>query len=97
MSRLEQISDGRTDQVFDYVAEGHAANSTDAGGVSLIQWCAYYGDVSAIRFLLSHGESLSALGDNLAVGNNVGFPMVFPATHCGDTDIGERWCLMSFC
>lgn len=62
---LERIADGRTDLVFDYLAEGHAANSRDRNGVSLIQWCAYYGDVSAIRFLLANGESLEALGDNL--------------------------------
>lgn len=51
--------------VFEYVAAGHAATSTDADGVSLIQHCAYYGDVSAIRFLLSQGESLASLGNNL--------------------------------
>jgi ankyrin repeat protein len=62
---LEQITDGRTDLVFDYLAAGNAAESTDAGGVSLIQWCAYYGDVSAMRYLLSQGASLSALGANL--------------------------------
>jgi ankyrin repeat protein len=33
--------------------------------VSLIKWCAYYGDVSAIRFLLGQGESLQSLGENL--------------------------------
>jgi ankyrin repeat protein len=33
--------------------------------VSLLKWCAYYGDVSAIRFLLAKGESLQSLGDNL--------------------------------
>ena len=49
---LEKIADGRTDLVFDYLAEGHAADSRDANGVSLIRWCAYYGDVSAIKFLL---------------------------------------------
>jgi hypothetical protein len=64
MAILEQIVEGRTDLVFEYLAEGHAANSVDADGVSLIQWCAYYGDVSAIKFLLANGESLSALGDN---------------------------------
>ena len=32
--------------------------------MSLIQWCAYYGDVSAIKFLLRHGESLDSLGEN---------------------------------
>lgn len=64
---LEQIADGRTDLVFEYVAAGHPANSTDKAGVSLIQWCAYYGDVSAIRFLLAHGESLGSLGDNFGL------------------------------
>lgn len=61
---LDRIADGRTDLVFDYLAEGHAASSTDEKGVSLIKWCAYYGDVSAIRFLLAHGESLASLGKN---------------------------------
>jgi ankyrin repeat protein len=62
---LEKIRDGRTDLVFEYVAGGGAASDTDAGGVPLIRWCAYYGDVSAIRFLLAHGEVLSTLGANL--------------------------------
>jgi len=62
---LNQITDGRTDLVFDYLSVGHAATSADQGGVSLIKWCAYYGDVSAIRFLLANGESLQTLGDNL--------------------------------
>lgn len=61
---LDRIIDGRTDLVFDYLSDGHAANSTDAHGVSLIKWCAYYGDVSAIRFLLTGGESLESLGPN---------------------------------
>jgi ankyrin repeat protein len=64
MAMLQEIADGRTDVVFDYLAEGHSANSTDPDGVSLIKWCAYYGDVSAIKFLLSKGESLESLGDN---------------------------------
>jgi len=33
----------------------------------LITWCAYYGDVSAIRFLLGEGESLATLGLNLGL------------------------------
>lgn len=64
MPILDEIVDGRTDLVFEYVAEGHAANSTDGHGVSLIRHCAYYGDVSAIKFLLANGESLASLGDN---------------------------------
>ena len=62
---LDQISDGRTDLVFDYLSLGHRATATDANGVPVIKWCAYYGDVSAIRFLLANGESLQSLGDNL--------------------------------
>ena len=63
MSRsiVDQIADGRTDLVFDYVAGGGGATSADSSGVSLIKWCAYYGDVSAIKFLLAHGESLESL------------------------------------
>lgn len=61
---LDRIADGRTDLVFDYVLDGHAASSADSNGVALIKWCAYYGDVSAIRFLLDNGESLESLGDN---------------------------------
>ncbi|HET9225377.1 MAG TPA: ankyrin repeat domain-containing protein [Thermoanaerobaculia bacterium] len=64
---IERIADGRTDLVFDFIAEGHPATATDAGGVSLLQWCAYYGDVSAIRFLLANGETLQSLGDDLGL------------------------------
>jgi ankyrin repeat protein len=67
MSLLLQIADGRTDLVFDYVAAGHPATSTDENGVSLLKWCAYYGDVSAIRFLLSKGEQLPSLGTDLGL------------------------------
>jgi ankyrin repeat protein len=62
---LDRIQDGRTDLVFDYLTLGHAANARDGKGVSLIQWCAYYGDVSAMRFLISRGENLGVLGPNL--------------------------------
>jgi uncharacterized protein len=61
---LERIAEGRTDLVFDHVAAGHPASARDGGGVSLMQWCAYHGDVSAIRLLMSRGEDLSSLGQN---------------------------------
>lgn len=64
---LQRIVDGRTDLVFEYLAEGHAANSRDRHGMPLIAWCAYHGDVSAIRFLLAHGESLETLGENFGL------------------------------
>lgn len=60
-----RIRDGRTDLVFDYLAQGHSANSVGEDGISLMQWCAYHGDVCAIRYLLSRGASLEALGPNL--------------------------------
>ena len=50
---------------------GHPANSTDQDGVALIKWWAYYGDVSAIRFLLGEGESLQSLGGNLGLNEAV--------------------------
>jgi uncharacterized protein len=61
---LERLADGRTDLVFDHLATGGSA--TDAcQGVTLLQWCAYYGDVSAIRYLHLNGAPLSLLGSNL--------------------------------
>ena len=61
---LDRLADGRTDLVFELEAAGHSAVSTDIAGVPVIRWCARYGDVSAIRFLLGKGESLDSLGDN---------------------------------
>jgi ankyrin repeat protein len=60
---LARIADGHTDLVFDYVAAGHAATSTDTNGISLLQLCSYHGDVSAIKFLLAHGATLQSLGE----------------------------------
>jgi uncharacterized protein len=64
---FDKISDGRTDLVFDYLLEDHPANSTDDNGVPLIKWCAYYGDVSAIKHLLANGESLDTFGQNFGL------------------------------
>jgi uncharacterized protein len=61
---VREVADGRTDLVFELLAHGHSALATDHNGVSLVKWCAYYGDVSAIKFLLSQGAKLEALGDN---------------------------------
>jgi ankyrin repeat protein len=64
----QRIADGRTDLVWDLVAQGHPATaSCGDGGTRPVEWCAYYGDVSAIRFLLEHGESLASLGENLGL------------------------------
>ncbi len=67
MNILERIAAGRTDLVHEYIASGHPASSTDTADVSLLKWCAYYGDVSAIKFLLARGESLQSLGGDLGL------------------------------
>lgn len=61
---LDRIADGRTDLVIDLLSGRHPAKTTDARGVPLIRWCAYYGDVTAIRMLLANGEELTSLGAN---------------------------------
>jgi hypothetical protein len=61
---LKRIAAGRTDLVFDWIAAGQPAKGKDDSGVELIRWCSYYGDVSAIRFLLQNGETLESLGFN---------------------------------
>lgn len=62
---LEQIAGGRTDAIFDLLESGAPADAADGDGVPLIRWCAHYGDVSAVRFLLANGESIRSLGENL--------------------------------
>jgi len=67
MNTLDRIVDGRTDLVFEYLAEGNPASATDSAGVSLIQWCSYYGDVSAMKHLLANGASLNMLGEDFGL------------------------------
>lgn len=64
---LERIAEGRTDLVFDYLAEGYPSSSKTRDGGSLMQWCAYYGDVSALKFLLSKGETLQSFGEDMGL------------------------------
>lgn len=64
---LDRLVSGRTDLVVDLVEAAGDAFAADARGVRVIQWCAYYGDVGAVRFLLSRGESLHRLGDDLGL------------------------------
>ena len=64
---MKRIAKGRTDLVFELVGKGQPATTKDEDGVSLLQWCAYYGDVSAMKFLLQHGGSLQSLGHDLGL------------------------------
>lgn len=61
---IQKLADGRTDLVHDLVPSQLSATKVDPNGIPLIQWCAYYGDVSAIKHLLSHGARLDDLGSN---------------------------------
>lgn len=65
-SLLQRIGAGRTDLVFEHVSQG--GNASDMiHGASLLQWCAYYGDVSAMRYLLDRGAALASLGNDLGL------------------------------
>jgi hypothetical protein len=57
----DRIVTGRTDLIVEFIAGGNNAKASDHG-VSLIQWAAYYGDTTAIKFLINHGECLESLG-----------------------------------
>ncbi|MCB9885990.1 MAG: ankyrin repeat domain-containing protein [Planctomycetes bacterium] len=64
---FDRIADGRTDLVLPHLSTGGDAAATDAGGVSLLAWCAYHGDVTAVRALLDAGAALTSLGDDLGL------------------------------
>ncbi|MDH3649005.1 MAG: ankyrin repeat domain-containing protein, partial [Saprospiraceae bacterium] len=61
---IDKFVDGRTDLVFELLKNGYEATSTDKHGTSLVRWCAYYGDVSAIKYLIASGASPQDLGNN---------------------------------
>jgi ankyrin repeat protein len=67
MAFLDEIAAGRTDRVFEFLAGGGSASAVTEDGVPLLAHCAYYGDVSAIKFLLASGASLRELGENLGL------------------------------
>jgi len=67
MSLLDNIVEGRTDLVFEFLGEGKPATFADQDGVTLVQWCAYYGDVSGIKYLLSKGATLASLGSDFGL------------------------------
>lgn len=53
--------------MFDLFAQGESATAVDDNGVSIVQLCAYYGDVSALRHLLAYGATLDSLGENVGL------------------------------
>ena len=64
---MRRIADGRTDLVWDLLAQGTEVSARTPEGATLVQTCAWYGDVSALRFLLDHGAKLDSLGTDLGL------------------------------
>lgn len=62
---LQAIKDGRTEQVIAYVQAGGDPAHVDAEGVSLLGWCAYHGDATAVLALVAAGAPKALLGENL--------------------------------
>ena len=67
LNHLRRIAAGRTDLVHDVLTEVSQVPLPTVEGASLLQWCAYYGDVSAARTLLGRGASLDELGPDLGL------------------------------
>ena len=61
---LDLIIDGRTDLVLHFITNGNDPNTPDQYGRPLIIWCAYYGDVTAVKYLVMNGAKLEDLGPN---------------------------------
>lgn len=64
---LLQIEHGRTDLIVPLLQHTTAEQILSEHGISLINWIAYYGDVSALRLLVDRGVPLEMLGANLGL------------------------------
>lgn len=62
---LRAIRNGRTDRVVPYLNAGGDPLHVDEEGLSLVQWCAYHGDATAVRALICAGVPARQLGENL--------------------------------
>lgn len=65
---LHRIASGRTDLVHEALPQLARDATLVVDGASAVQWCAYYGDTSAICALLAHGATLHQLGDDRGLG-----------------------------
>lgn len=63
---LQRIANGRCDLILDRLGDGGSPDAR-VDGASLLQWAAYYGDVTALRVLMERGQALSELGDDLGL------------------------------
>ncbi len=51
----------------DWLTAGGDPRAAAPDGTPLLLWCAYYGDVTAVRLLLDRGETLETLGPDLGL------------------------------
>ena len=58
---LQKIEDGRTDLIIDYLEN----DSFQGNYKSLMKHAAYYGDVTAVKYLIRKGADIKDLGTNL--------------------------------
>ena len=68
---IQRIADGRTDLVFDWVADGHPATATDPHGAALSSCARITATSAPFVFCSSKGESLESLGDNFGLNEAV--------------------------
>lgn len=66
-SRYLRVATGRTDLIADILETQGTGPWPEVEGASLLQWAAYYGDVSALRALLGAGAVLADLGQDLGL------------------------------
>ena len=66
-SRLLRIANGRTDLIADIIRPMATEPWPEVQGASLLDWAAYYGDVSALRTLLECGAALDQLGPDFGL------------------------------
>jgi len=67
--RLSLIARGRTDLVVGLTREQDWKQCLEKDRVRPMQWLVYYGDVTAMRFLMEQGADLSSIDLNIELGN----------------------------
>jgi ankyrin repeat protein len=64
---LRRIENGRTDLILPLLASADGDATLKSHGAKLLEWCSYFGDVTACRSLLRHGQSLPQLGPDFGL------------------------------
>ena len=64
---LGRIENGRTDLVDPLLAAADSQTTLQSHGAKLLDWCSYFGDVTACRLLVRRGLSLTSLGPDLGL------------------------------